>query len=152
MEKLKNIIRNNGMSTRPEFYSGRGATTADLNEKILFGIHKELKTEFGEKAAKGFVKMVRGIKVLSATAFLNGLYSLYLNNWKYDDRQPESIAIPKDENGEYNTTIGMIGVMESLFSNGRDNTQQIKSHFLKCNGCKPKEVHYDLYYNSNEIY
>ena len=70
MEKLKEIIRNNNMSTRPEYYSGRGATISDLNEKILFGIHKDLKKEFGESAGNGFVKMVNGIKVLSATAFL----------------------------------------------------------------------------------
>ena len=79
MEKLKDIIRNNRMSTRPEYYSGRGATTSDLNDQILFGIHKDLKKDFGEDAGNGFVKMIDGIKVLSATAFLNGLYELYYN-------------------------------------------------------------------------
>ena len=47
MDKLKDIIRNNGMSTRPEYYSGRDAIISDLNEDILFGIHKDLKKEFG---------------------------------------------------------------------------------------------------------
>lgn len=142
MEKLKEIIRNNNMSTRPEYYSGRGATISDLNEQILFGIHRDIKKQFGEKAGKGFVKMVDGIKVLSATAFLNGLYDLFYNNWKYNDQQPNSITVPKDENGEYDTTIGMIGVVESIFSSGRDGTQQIKSHFLHSNGIKNKTTRY----------
>ena len=144
MEKLKDIIRNNRMSTRPEYYSGRGATTSDLNDQILFGIHKDLKKDFGEDAGNGFVKMIDGIKVLSATAFLNGLYELYYNNWIYNEQQPDSITIQKDDDGNYNSTVGMIGVIDSLFSCGRDDTQQIKSHFLRCNGVKGKEI-YDNY-------
>ncbi len=105
MNKLKDIIRNNGMSTRPEYYSGRGATISDLNDKILFGIHRDLKKEFGDDAASGFVKMVDGIKVLSATAFLNGLYDLFHNNWKYNNHQPEQMSIPKNEDGNYNVDM-----------------------------------------------
>lgn len=145
MEKLKEIIRNNKMSIRPEYYSGRGATTSDLNGNILFGIHRDLKNEFGESAALGFVKMINGIKVLSATAFLNGLYDLYYNNWVYEGRQPDSMSIPKNENGDYDRTIGMIGVMESLFSSGRDDTARIKSHFLYANGIKPTENYNDKF-------
>jgi len=141
MEKLKNIIRNNRMSTRPEYYSGRGATISDLDERILFGIHRDLKNEFGQAAGIGFVKMVAGIKVLLATAFLNGLYELFYNDWKYDEHQPDSISIPKDKDGNYNSAIGMIGVMNSLFSDGRDDTQRIKSYFLIRNGVKCKEIY-----------
>jgi len=128
------------MSTRPEYYSGRGATISDLNGEILFGIHRDLKKEFGENAGIGFVKMVSGIKVLSATAFLNGLYELFYNDWKYKDTQPEGISLPKDEDGNHNEAIGMISVLEALFSCGRDDTQQIKSHFLRSNGVKGKEI------------
>jgi len=34
MEKLKDIIRNNNMSTRPEYYSGRSAIICDLNGQV----------------------------------------------------------------------------------------------------------------------
>lgn len=138
MEKLKQIIRNHSMNTRPEFYSGRGATLSDLNGEILFGIHKDLKKEFGKKAGIGFVKMVNGITVLSATAFLNGLYDLFYNNWKYNEKQPDQITIPKDKDGNYNQVIAGIGIMESLFSKGRNDTQKIKYHFLYKNGIEPK--------------
>lgn len=150
METLKNIIRNNQMSTRPEYYSGRGATTSDLNEKILFGIHRDIREEFGEEAGKGFVNMVEGIKVLSATAFLNGLYDLFYSNWEYSKRQPDSISIPKDRDGNYDPTIGIVSIMESLFSSGRDDTQQIKFHFLQSNGIECRELFsedgYSAYY------
>ena len=46
------------MSTRPEFFSGRGATTSDLNYETLTGIHDGIKKEFGDGAAKNFVLMV----------------------------------------------------------------------------------------------
>jgi hypothetical protein len=32
---LSEIIQDAGMSTRPEYYSGRGAITCDLNSDIL---------------------------------------------------------------------------------------------------------------------
>jgi hypothetical protein len=131
------------MSTRPEYYSGRGATFSDLNEEILFKIHKDLQKEFGNNAGIGFVKMVNGIKILSATAFLNGLYELFYNNWEYNENQPSGISIPKDENDNYNTNIGMIGVMESLFSCGRDDTHLIKSWFLEKNGIKCEKIYYN---------
>ena len=47
-----------------------------------------------------------------------------------------TISIPKDENGEYNGLIGMISVMGALYSGNRDDTMQIKSHFLHRNGIK----------------
>lgn len=141
IETLKDIIRNNRMSTRPEFYSGRGATLSDLDEKILFGIHKDLNKKFGKKAGNAFIKMIDGINVLSATAFLNGLYELFHNNWKYNEQKPESISIPKDKDGNYNSTIGIVGIMESLFSSGRDDTKRIKHWFLKCNGIE--RTYYD---------
>lgn len=136
VEKLKEIIRKNGMSARPEYYSGRGATTCDLNSDMLFCIHKDIIDTFGEKAGKGFVDMVNGIKVISATAFLNGLYELFHNAWEYNDLQPQTISIQKDQDGNYDHNIGMVGIMETLFSSGRDDTNTIKSIFLASNGIK----------------
>lgn len=145
MEELKNIIRDNQMSTRPEYYSGRGATTSDLNHNILVGIHAGLKKEFGDKAAKAFVKMVDGIKVMSATTFLQELYRLYYNRWKYTpEKEDESgIHIPKDDNGDYDTQAGVFGVMEAMMGGNRhDDTMAIKLRFLMDNGVKMQRVTY----------
>jgi hypothetical protein len=145
MEKLKDIIRNNKMSTRPEFYSGRGAITCDLNGNILEGIYQDIKKEFGDFAAKNFVKMVADIKVLSATTFLEELYMLFGSNWKYRNKpkscQANGISIPKNENGEYDdrsVMSGMLGMFAAMGNNGRDETPAIKNYFLLNNGIKPK--------------
>lgn len=147
MEKLKTIIRNNQMSTRPEYYSGRGAITCDLNGKMLEGIYQGIKKEYGVNAAKNFVKMINNIKVLSATTFLQELYNLFYNKWKYINKKEHAagVAVGKDENGDYDLIGGMFGMMEAMMGSGRDETQSIKSYFLTQHGIKPKEH----YYSSN---
>ena len=156
MEKLKEIIRNNNMSTRPEFYSGRGAITCDLNGKMLEGIYQGILKEFGETAAKNFVKMVADIKVISATTFLEELYMLCGNDWKYKNKrkshQASGISVPKNENGEYDDKSmfsGMLGIFAAMSNGGRDETPMIKSYFLSQHGVKPKRnVHgaYEMFY------
>ena len=143
MEKLKDIIRNNKMSTRPEFYSGRGAITCDLNSEILEGIFQAIKKEYGTQPSKNFVKMVSDIKVLSATAFLEELYELFSNNWKYRKKRSHSsgVVVPKNENGEYDLAGGMFGMMNAMLNN-RDETDRIKGQFLYSRGIRPKEVLY----------
>jgi len=140
-EKLKEIIRSvPSMSTCPEYFSGRGATLTDLNSEILEKIYQGIEKEFGEKAASNYVKMVDGIKVLSATTFLQELYLLESRGWEYVPKRDESgIVVPKNEDGEYNTELGMLGMISALSSSGRDDTQQIKGHFLLTHGIKPKE-------------
>jgi len=141
MEELKEIIRNNKMSTRPEYYSGRGATLSDLNSEILIGIHKGIKEKFGVKAAKAFVKMVANVKILSATTFLQELYDLYSRGWKVKpkkEKDASGVAIAKNEDGEYNLASGLFGVSEMLLGGDRNDTNAIRSYFLSMNGVKPK--------------
>jgi hypothetical protein len=154
MDKLYNIIRNNRMSTRPEYYSGRGATISDLDGNILEGIYRGIETDYGKNAAKNFLKMVEDIKVMSATTFLEELYQLFRNDWKYKNKSKHAsgITVPKDENGEYDIMAGMFGMMAALTSNGRDDTQRIKGSFLRSHGVKAKEVSRDMYGDVREYY
>jgi hypothetical protein len=147
MQKLYKIIQNNRMSTRPEYYSGRGATISDLDCNILEGIYKGIETDYGKDAAENFVKMVDDIKVLSATIFLEELYQLFRNNWKYKAKKTHAsgITVPKDENGEYDMMAGMFGMMAALTSSGRDDTQRIKGSFLRSHGVAPKKGKVDMY-------
>lgn len=158
MENLKEIIRNNNMSTRPEFYSGRGAIMCDLNGKILEGIYQGILKEFGEKPAKNFLKMVADIKVLSATTFLEELYLLCGNGWNYKkkrkSRQAPGISIPKNENGEYDeksAMSGMMGIFAAISNGGRDETIMIRSGFLFNHGIATKKYYsdgcVDMYYS-----
>jgi hypothetical protein len=141
MEKIKEIIRSNGMSTRPEYYSGRGATLSDLNVNILEGIYQGILKEYSKDAAKNFVLMVADIKVLSATTFLIELFNLFYANWKYVEKEKhaDGIAIPKNDEGEYDENsmlMGMIGVISAMSSNGRDDTERIRGGFLRSHGIK----------------
>ena len=157
MEKLKDIIRRNNMSTRPEYYSGRGATMSDLNGKILEGIYSDIKKEAGEMAAKNFVKMVADIKVLSATTFLEELYMLFERNWKYRQKRvhADGISIPKNEKGEYdeNSTLsGMLGIFAAMSNNGRDDTDMIRGSFLHTHGTKSKSKGFIIDQLGNHYY
>lgn len=142
METLEEIIRNNRMSTRPEYYSGRGATMSDLNDEILEGIYKGIQKEFGKDAAFNYVKMIADIKVLSATTFLQELYDLFYNNWKYvkKKKHADGIAVQKNSDGNYDETHGMLSIFSAMSSGNRDDTQSIKGYFLKRHGVKSKEL------------
>lgn len=138
INKVYNIVQDAGMSRRPEYYSGRGAITCDLNEKQLFKIHEAIVKEFGEDAGKAFVKMVAGIKVLSATTFLQELYGLCYQDWKYQEHEDApGISVPKDDKGNYNVEMGIFGMIAAM-GNTRDETRQIRDHFLRCRGHKVK--------------
>jgi hypothetical protein len=156
MEKLKEILRNANMSTRPEYYSGRGAITCDLNGTQLEKIYQGILKEFGKRAAQNFVKMVDDIKVLSATTFLEELYMLFQNSWKYTkkpkEHQANGISIPKNENGEYDdrsVMSGMLGIFAAMGNNGRDETQEIKNYFLMNHGVKPKGKVMSVWFGEN---
>jgi hypothetical protein len=148
MEKLKEIIQNNRMSARPEYYSGRGATISDLNDQILEGIYQGIKKEYGDKPAENFVKMVEDITILSATTFLQELYDLFNCNWKYKKKKQHAIGITiqKNENGEYDEgsiTQGIVSIFSAILNSDRDDTNIIKGHFLRIHGIKPKELIFD---------
>lgn len=77
----RKIVYSVGMSGRPEFYSGRGATMSDLDGDRLYAIYQKIAQELGTRQADAFVTMVKKLKTLSATNFLNALYALELNDW-----------------------------------------------------------------------
>jgi hypothetical protein len=104
------------MSARPEFYSGRGVNTGDLNHKLLLMIYNGIKKELGDKPAEAFVEMVQVLKDMSATGFLNSLYRLEANHWQFDQKlfnqQHDGLAYKNvDEDGGLSA---MITVMETL--------------------------------------
>jgi len=147
MDQLIRIIHSTGMSNRPGYYSGRGATLTDLNGDKLTKIHAGIKKEFGEEAAKSFVLMVADIKVLSATTFLVELYNLYNADWKYVKKKVHAsgLEIEKDENGQHNMLQGFASIFASL-GNDRDDTYEIRHSFLRSNGMRVKNPN-ARYYN-----
>lgn len=135
---VKAIVNKSGMSERPEFYSGRGATLSDLNSEILEKIYQEINHEYGEEASNNFVQMVSEIPKLSATDFLLTLYGLEANNWKYNKRilsNQKGIDVGPDMGDGVREFIG-VNTIVSYMSGGNemDKTYPIRSEFLESHG------------------
>ena len=122
------IVVKAGMSDRPGFYSGRGATTTDLNDMILEKIYQEIKKEHGEDSAKQFTQMVADIPKLSATDFLLSLYRLEMNDWNWSKELlgEEKGIYPEDEGSALGT------IFSALSGSGNvDETDYIRTAFLE---------------------
>ncbi len=136
-----------GMSARPGFYSGRGATSSDLNSKSLERIFQAIVRNVSAEAGTEFVKMVADIPVLSATDFLLTLGKFEQNNFVW------SKALLSDHGGRYfeNKAEAFGTVMEALSSvSGRraerhDETSYIRGEFLRSHNVKPKPGVMDKY-------
>lgn len=120
------------MSARPEFYSGRGANTGDLNSTILERFHEVITLEHGKDAAKAFTLMVADMQSLSATAFLNRLYMLEADQWQYIPRDQDPLAdgidVGPDDDGR--EAIGMLSIAGAL-SDRPDETESIRGEFIR---------------------
>lgn len=130
----RQIVMEAGMSTRPEFYSGRGAISCDLNDKHLEKIYQIIKKEYGNDTAKQYAQMVADIPKLSATDFLITLYRLEGNEWEWDKRilGNERGAYVDGETDEAKMAVGMATIFGALTGDSeRDETDYIRGEFLE---------------------
>lgn len=127
------IVTQAGMSDRPGFYSGRGATLADLDYKRLEQVYLGIRKEYGRKPAQQFVQMVADIPKLTATDFLLTLYGLERWKWKWDKMilGSQRGIYPEDEGSALGTIASVIGGL-----NETDHTDEIRREFLKKYGTK----------------
>lgn len=120
---ISDLVRNAGMSARPGYYSGRGATSSDLNSKILNDIASLIEKHYGKQAHDNYVKMVWGMSELSATAFLNNLYALERASWKLTEAKITNDGQSFESEGE------ALGLLAEVFSQsyGRTRPNQTES-------------------------
>lgn len=131
------LARAANMSARPEFYSGRGAVTWDLDGHKLFTMHKLIKEKLGETEAKAFVTMIENIDCLSATNFLNCLIQLIGNNWEYKESSESNIDLGPDSPSRY--AIGLATIGAALSVDHGDATEYIRSTFFDKIGYTPEK-------------
>jgi hypothetical protein len=137
---IREIVQQAGMSDRPAYYSGRGATISDLNSQILQKIHESIVKNIGAEAGKEFIQLVDEIEVMSATGFLQALYSLARNNWKFDPAMVKSNGTDIDSEGSaWGTLLG------SMSRGKRDDSDSIKNEFLRKHGVLTGGGDYDSY-------
>jgi hypothetical protein len=138
--RASQIVTEAGMSDRPEYYSGRGAISCDLNDKILEEVYRGVQREHGKKAAEQFVQMVADVPKLSATDFLLSLYRLESRNWKWDKKMVGSengLDVGPDTGDGSRFAVGMFSVANVLSGmSERDETRYIRGSFLQKHGIK----------------
>lgn len=126
------IVDYTGMSPRPEYYAGRGATTSDLDSRLLELIYCGVKKEFGDEAATNFVQFVYDQVKLAATSFLNNFYTFVANDCKWTPRShsvADEMDVGPDDGGRL--TIGSAAMVNALSGQiNRDQTEQISAGFL----------------------
>ncbi len=128
-----------GMSARPEYYSGRGPKTGDLNGRMLEKIHGLVTKHGGEKAAEAFVAMVADLKSGAATTFLNGLYALERMEWKWKDVDPSAAGTDREwdlgnSHGEERNAVAFMTVVDTLAraeSSGQWEDRAVRGGFLE---------------------
>jgi hypothetical protein len=140
---VDDICRHAKIVPDPSYYSGRGATTSDLNDSILQRAHDIIRLRLGDDAAAAYVRMVASLPVASATGFLRGLYDLSASNWHWPESKPGHDDIYAGNEGSGLATI--VAVMsrprggeerDAYEAEQRQRTAQIRGAFLSRNGMK----------------
>ena len=120
-KSIEDIVNSANMSTRPEYYSGRGVNEDDLNAQQILQIYKEIRKEYGQKEVFAYIEMIKSLPLLTATDFLISLKSLVSSGFTTRMVSKEGISIPKDEDGEYGDTSLVIGIFSIMSAMGRDS-------------------------------
>lgn len=128
---------NGKMSSRAEYYSGRGPLSCDLNSEHLEMIFEGIKKDAGEKEAEAFVDMVEDLKDMSATAFLIALGRFLFNDCQWvKNSQEKGSGNTIESRGEAAVAVGMgcvvsaLGDRRSQDDRDRDSVA-IKAAFLR---------------------
>ena len=143
----KQLIEKARMSTRPEYYSGRGVNLSDLNWQHLQVIYNGIKENLDDAACQNFLQLIENIQSLSATNFLNQLYSLESNGWIYRPFSEDDIDLGPDipQRG----TIAFATLMSPYNRCHNADTNFIRNKFFYLIGYKTEElVSYFDHWNS----
>lgn len=125
---VKRIVSTSGVCSSPEYYSGRGAKSCDLNGKNLIEIYKKLAKLDIEKAM-AMAKMTMNMKTLGATEFLRSLYNLASDDYKLEDNEViENNVYLGSGTLKQMCVVGVASIASSMHR--YDETPSIKSEFF----------------------
>lgn len=134
---IRRIISTSGLSTRPEFYSGRGAKWCDLNGKMLILIYEKL-ARLDPKKGLNMAKMTLEMETLGATEFLENLYLLSANDFDLEKIELNNNNVSFGNlRGRSMYAIGLASLAASFGNNRLDDTPSIKMSFINM---LPEEV------------
>lgn len=129
---VKEMVNKAGLCDRPEYYSGRGPMTCDLNSEQLEKIYSLIKKNIGDDAAQNYVGMVATLNDMSATSFLNNLYNLFYADWKWDCKKPQANGIDfSNEVEAFGTLAGVMSRRNDTDDDNRWANREIRMGFLQ---------------------
>ena len=133
------------MVARSEFYSGRGVKDYDLNAKQLYGIFWRL-SSIKEDYAIEFIKLVRGIELLTASDFIEALQDFEKNGFVAEKTKHQNVHLD-GVHGKQRNAVAMAAVLSILGDNEsyevqKERSESIKNTFMRYT--KPFRAEYDL--------
>jgi hypothetical protein len=145
------------LSSRAEYYAGRGVNRGDLNEQHLEMIYQGVLEYAGSEAAGRFVLFVEGLENMSATAFVGAFYDFFYSKFTKTERKQtfaDNLAITgRSEDAGVALTFGMMELLHKAERNpGYEDEQKMQSLMLKAPflAAHGKKVNYQKTYNSFE--
>ena len=124
-----------GLNDRASYYSGRGVNHSDLNDGNLVAIFRKL-LKLDENYAIEFVEMVKQIKTLGATEFINSFMNFAANGFKTENLQIDDSNISVDGlYGETRDAAAFVSILTAM-SRGNDTyyqktaTEEMKNSFI----------------------
>lgn len=120
------ILVTSGLNDRASYYSGRGVNYGDLSEDNLVAIFSKL-LKVDVDYATSFVEMVRQMKTLGATEFINSFMSFAANSFKVESLNMENSNVSlAGVYGEARDVVAFISIFSSM-SRGNDQDYQIRA-------------------------
>lgn len=120
------ILLTSGMMNRGSFYSGRGVNLGDLNEENLIEIFIKL-LKIDQNYASEFVEMVKQMKTLGATEFVNTFMNFANNGFKSNNLEIDDNNVSLDGLYDSARNIAALASIISMMSRGDDMNYQIKT-------------------------
>lgn len=120
------ILLTSGLNDRASYYSGRGVNYRDLNEKNLIAIFGKL-LKLDQSYATEFVEMVKQMKTLGATEFINSFMNFAASGFKSENLNNEDSNISLDGlYGQASDTVAFVSIFSAM-SRGNDMDYQISA-------------------------
>lgn len=122
----RHILLTSGLNDRASYYSGRGVNYSDLNENNLVAIFSKL-LKVDADYAINFVDMVRQMKTLGATEFINSFMSFATNGFKVESLNLEDSNVSLEGvHGEARDVVAFASLV-SVMSRENDQDYQIRA-------------------------
>lgn len=125
------ILLTSGLNDRASYYLGRGVNYGDLNEKNLIAIFGKL-LKLDPSYATEFVEMVKQMKTLGATEFINSFMNFANNGFKLENLKTEDSNISLNRlYGQARDTVAFVSIFSTMIRGNDIDYQIIASEHMK---------------------